>query len=156
MSLVILLAPMSLGASCSGTELAPEIINKRFFYNSNVSFGGIVSLEVIKGEREHLSKLSIIEKYNLSLKECVYNILQSGNIPMIIGGDHSLSLGTVSATSSYFKSDVGVISLDAQNVPEYSPTGNIHGMTFACAMCFGYKEFVLKNNVKVLSSDFIE
>jgi arginase len=63
--------------------------------------------------------------------------ISEGAMPLVLGGDHSLSIGTVSAVAGYFaKTDesIGVIWVDAHtdmNVPETTPSGNIHGMALA-------------------------
>ena len=63
--------------------------------------------------------------------------IAEGTIPLVLGGDHSLSIGTVSAVAGHYaKTDesIGVIWVDAHtdmNVPETSPSGNIHGMALA-------------------------
>jgi arginase len=63
--------------------------------------------------------------------------IAEGTIPLVLGGDHSLSIGTVSAVAGHYaKTDesIGVIWVDAHtdmNVPETTPSGNIHGMALA-------------------------
>ena len=63
--------------------------------------------------------------------------IAEGTIPLVLGGDHSLSIGTVSAVAGHYaKTDesIGVIWVDAHtdmNLPETTPTGNIHGMALA-------------------------
>jgi arginase len=67
----------------------------------------------------------------------VRRALDEGCLPLILGGDHSLSIGTVSAVSAHHRARgerVGVIWVDAHtdmNVPETTPSGNIHGMSLA-------------------------
>ena len=63
--------------------------------------------------------------------------MAEGTIPLVLGGDHSLSIGTVSAVANHFAKDdegIGVIWVDAHtdmNLPETTPSGNIHGMALA-------------------------
>lgn len=63
--------------------------------------------------------------------------LEQGAMPLILGGDHSISIGTVAALSDYHHrrdEKVGLIWVDAHtdmNTPEISPSGNIHGMSLA-------------------------
>lgn len=63
--------------------------------------------------------------------------LEEGSLPLELGGDHSLSIGTVSAVSGHFahgEESVGVVWVDAHtdmNVPETTPSGNVHGMSLA-------------------------
>ncbi len=74
--------------------------------------------------------------------------LQTGEIPVILGGDHSIAIGTFSGISSFFREqneEIGLIWFDAHadiNTPETSPSGNIHGMPFATLLGFGNDELV--------------
>lgn len=80
----------------------------------------------------------------VSLKE----ILGNGEIPIILGGDHSIAIGTFSAISSFFReqnSEIGLIWFDAHadiNTHETSPSGNIHGMPLAAILGYGNEELV--------------
>ncbi len=80
--------------------------------------------------------------------EAVKKSLQSGEIPVILGGDHSIAIGTFSGISSYFREqneEIGLIWFDAHadiNTPETSPSGNIHGMPFATLLGLGNDELV--------------
>ena len=72
--------------------------------------------------------------------------LENGEQPLVIGGDHSIAMGTVSGLSSYFKKKeqhVGLIWFDAHgdmNLPKTSPSGNIHGMPLAHLLGYGDKD----------------
>ena len=63
--------------------------------------------------------------------------MEANEVPLVIGGDHSIAMGTVAGVSSYFRDrhqSVGLIWFDAHgdmNVPGSSPSGNIHGMPLA-------------------------
>jgi len=78
----------------------------------------------------------------------VKKILQAGEIPVILGGDHSVAIGTFSGVSSYFheqNEEIGLIWFDAHadiNTPETSPSGNIHGMPLATILGLGNDELV--------------
>ena len=78
----------------------------------------------------------------------VKKILESNEIPIILGGDHSIAIGTFSGISSFFreqKEEIGLIWFDAHadiNTPETSPSGNIHGMPFATILGYGNDELV--------------
>lgn len=78
---------------------------------------------------------------NTTLAQQVYSSLTSHSFPFVVGGDHSLGLGSISGASKYYNK-LAVIWVDAHgdiNTPETSPTGNIHGMPLAAAMGLGYK-----------------
>ena len=78
----------------------------------------------------------------------IKQILEDAAIPVILGGDHSIAIGTFSAISSYFKSqneEIGLIWFDAHadiNTHETSPSGNIHGMPLAALLGFGEPSLV--------------
>jgi len=63
--------------------------------------------------------------------------MEAGQVPLVIGGDHSIAMGTVSGVSAHFRAaaaEIGLIWVDAHgdmNVPDTSPSGNIHGMPLA-------------------------
>ena len=64
--------------------------------------------------------------------------LAKGSTPLVLGGDHSIAVGTVGGVSRFFRmrgEKVGLIWIDAHadmNTPESSPSGNVHGMPLAC------------------------
>jgi arginase len=76
----------------------------------------------------------------------VERALNDGKFPMVLGGDHSIAVGTVSGVSKYFHDrgeSIGLLWVDAHadmNTPESSPSGNIHGMPLACCAGFGPEE----------------
>lgn len=78
--------------------------------------------------------------------EWVVKTLEDGAFPLVLGGDHSIAVGTVSGVSEFFRrrqQRAGLIWLDAHgdfNTPETSPSGNIHGMALACLLGQGPKE----------------
>lgn len=73
---------------------------------------------------------------------------EEGVFPIVMGGDHSIAIGTIAGLSSYYKKmgkRLGVVWIDAHadmNTPETSPTGNIHGMPLAVNMGLGADELV--------------
>lgn len=78
----------------------------------------------------------------------VKKILQAGEFPLLIGGDHSTAAGTFSGISSYFhdqNEEIGLIWFDAHadmNTTESSPSGNMHGMPLAALLGIGDEQFV--------------
>ncbi len=86
-----------------------------------------------------LKYLNPIAEYNNNLADAVYNSISEGEIPFIVGGDHSLGMGSIAGASKYFK-EIAVIWVDAHadiNTEDTSPSGNIHGMPLAASMNFG-------------------
>ena len=70
----------------------------------------------------------------------------NGRVPLVLGGDHSIAIGTVSGMSRHFRKaglKLGLIWIDAHadmNTPETSPSGNVHGMPLACCIGLGPRE----------------
>lgn len=81
--------------------------------------------------------LPVVAAFARALEERTYRVAASGSLPLILGGDHALAMGSVSGMARY-AAEVGrplfVLWLDAHadfNSPETSPSGNIHGMPVA-------------------------
>lgn len=78
----------------------------------------------------------------------IKQILESGSFPVILGGDHSIAIGTFSAIASHFRAnegEIGLIWFDAHadiNTPETSTSGNIHGMPLAAILGHGAEQLI--------------
>jgi arginase len=91
---------------------------------------------------EKLKYLSEVTSVSLDLAERVSNIIQKGCFPLIFGGDHSISIGTIAGISQHYK-QLGVIWYDAHgdlNTEQTSPSGNIHGMPLAVGLGVGHPD----------------
>jgi arginase len=70
----------------------------------------------------------------------VAGALAAGSLPLVLGGDHSVAVGTVTGVARHFRARserIGLIWLDAHadmNTPDSSPSGNVHGMPLACIL----------------------
>lgn len=71
-------------------------------------------------------------------RDLVRQALEAGCLPLVLGGDHSLSIGTVAGVAQHYRErtgrPIGVLWVDAHtdmNTPETTPSGNIHGMSLA-------------------------
>jgi arginase len=87
--------------------------------------------------------------WNISIHEAVYAELQRVHLPILLGGDHSLAIGSISAVARHCR-DTGralrILWLDAHadcNTPGTSPSGNLHGMPVACLCGHGPAELSL-------------
>tara|TARA_R110002096_G_scaffold366725_2_gene560043 strand:- start:17 stop:895 length:879 start_codon:yes stop_codon:yes gene_type:complete len=82
------------------------------------------------------------------LRMRVRRALDQGDTPVVLGGDHSIAIGTVSGVSEHFREKgekIGLIWVDAHgdmNTPESSPSGNIHGMPLATVLGMGHPKLV--------------
>ena len=146
---------MDLGADRRGVDMGPSAVrvaglNERLQYlGYAVADAGNVAVrnpEMMKISDRQLKYLPEIALACQTLAEQVRAVLEAGAIPIVLGGDHSIAIGTVSGLSSFFREKnqrVGVIWFDAHgdmNTPETSPSGNIHGMPFAVILGNGAPE----------------
>jgi arginase len=87
--------------------------------------------------------LGAIEQVCQVVYDAAAEAVKDGEIPLFLGGDHSLAIGTIGGVSS--REPIGVIWIDAHgdaNSPETSPSGNIHGMPVATLLGKGFPELV--------------
>ena len=80
------------------------------------------------------------------LAALVETALEEGALPVILGGDHSIAVGSVAGLGSFYRKQhqtIGIVWLDAHtdsNTPETTPSGNIHGMPLAALLGYGARE----------------
>jgi arginase len=70
----------------------------------------------------------------IQIRERALAVLEAGNLPLLLGGEHSVAIGGVSAALTYTRGDLALLWIDAHadlNTPDHSPSGNIHGMPIA-------------------------
>lgn len=106
---------------------------------------------------------------NHQLYNAVYETLENGHMPIVLGGDHSIGAGSISAVSKFYEKEgpIGVIWIDAHgdwNNDETTETGNMHGMPYSavcgygpdCMVDFGQKPCYVKtaHAVQVAGHDF--
>lgn len=143
--------PLDLGASRRGTDAGPSALRIAGLGSRLQAMGYQVLLETdipVPAMETKLNKnggfykqeiLSVCDK----LATTTHNTLQAETFPLVIGGDHSIGMGTASGVASYYKQknqDIGLIWFDAHgdmNIPETSPSGNIHGMPLAHLLGYG-------------------
>ena len=142
-----------------------------------VEDAGNVDVAIAEQKHEgdpHAKYLSEITAICTKNAELVLDTLESGKIPIVLGGDHSVAAGTVAGVAEFYRRQnqkIGLMWIDAHtdiNTPESSPSGNVHGMPLA-ALCglgpselaniFGFSPKVHPENcvlVGVRDIDFIE
>jgi arginase len=87
--------------------------------------------------------LDAVVAWNRSVYEAVYAELQGGRAPVMLGGDHCLAIGSITAVARHCRETgkkLRVLWLDAHadfNTSQITPSGNIHGMPVACLCGFG-------------------
>jgi arginase len=138
--------PLDLGASRRGTDVGPSAMRIAGMGGQLRRLGYTVAREEDIPAPAMETQVSLNEKARYKdqiLEVCtelaheVKRHLEEDAFPLVLGGDHSIAMGTVAGVSSYFKDRnefLGLIWFDAHgdmNVPGVSPSGNIHGMPLA-------------------------
>lgn len=147
--------PMDLGASHRGVDMGPSAIRIAGLGHRLAELGHAVQdvgnvpvniPEVLTITNPRAKYLPEVAQANVELADRVERIVAEGAIPLVLGGDQSISIGTIAGVSSYFRSQrkkIGVIWFDAHadmNTPETTPSGNIHGMPYAVTLGMGPSE----------------
>lgn len=154
--------PWALGADRKGVELAPDYFRNAGIINlmSNVAgcydLGNVQSAIIEEGKHAadpEVKYLETVVDTTTQLRDKVASVIRQGYFPLIIGGDHSLGLGS-GAGAALACENLGVIWFDAHgdfNTEETSPSGNLHGMPCAALMgwCKSSLNDVAIKNVKV-------
>ncbi len=122
----------------------------------------VVRPRCVANEADKLKYLNEMLVSSENSAHAVKQILEDGAFPVILGGDHSVALGTFSGVSSFYKNtqeqEIGLLWLDAHadmNTPETSDSGNIHGMPLAALLGYGEPSLVnLENFAPKLNPKF--
>ncbi len=150
----ILGIPLDLGAENLGVDIGPNAIRYQNikekleasgFRVSDAGNISCVSREKLKVGNPKLKYLEEILRVSESSAKVVHDLIIKNKKVIALGGDHSMSLGTISGASVAKKGDIGLIYLDAHgdmNTDKTTVTGNIHGMHLASLMGFGDKRLV--------------
>ncbi|MBI0580967.1 arginase [Neobacillus cucumis] len=141
--------PMDLGQMRRGVDMGPSAIryagiNERLkpLFDEVHDLGDIPigRPEVVVDKESNLRNLDLVAEKNTLLAEKVDEVIESGSFPLVLGGDHSIAIGTLAGVAKHYK-NLGVIWYDAHgdlNTAETSPTGNIHGMPLAASLGLGH------------------
>jgi len=149
--------PMDLGGGRRGVDMGPsalriagleegiERLGLEFEDRGNVA---VPQPESRQPRDPHARFLFEIANCCRRLRSRVERVLEDGAFPIVVGGDHSIAIGTVAAISSFHHrrgESIGLIWFDAHgdmNTPDSSPSGNIHGMPCASILGHGAPELV--------------
>jgi arginase len=154
-SIGIVGAPLDLGAGRRGVDMGPSAIRIADLENRLEALGhrvedygdiDVMIAETQKVGNTHLRYKKPILQANKDLMKLVETVLSDGRMPLVLGGDHSIAIGSIAGSSNWHakKGDsLGLIWFDAHgdsNTPETTPSGNIHGMSLAISLGFGDPE----------------
>jgi arginase len=155
--------PMDLGASRRGVDMGPSALRVAGLQARLKQLGrqveDIGNISVRQPEEQHYGEknakyLDEIAETCKGLAETVRKALEAELLPLVLGGDHSIAVGTMAGVAGFFHKQskrVGMIWLDAHgdmNTPESSPSGNVHGMPLASIMGYGPPELTELAGVK--------
>ncbi len=144
-------APTDVGAADRGASMGPEALrvagllaalrgrDLEVLDRGNLNGPGNPWEPPVAGYR-HLPE---VVRWNELVHESVYRELGEGRLPILLGGDHCLAIGSLGAVARHCREQgrkLRVLWLDAHadfNTSELSPSGNVHGMPLACLCGFG-------------------
>ena len=144
MQIDIIGVPIDLGADRRGVDMGPSAIRYAQLHHKleamgyNVEDKGNIEVpiqETCSITDPNLKYIDCISPMGRRVAGAVATSIQAGRFPLVLGGDHSLSVGSIRGAARHKK--LGIIWVDAHadfNTPETTPSGNIHGMPLA-ALC---------------------
>jgi len=154
-SLSILGVPLGYGASMAGVDIGPAALRVARITQRIARLGysvrdlGDMRLERPQTLPEVDEKLKYVREISNACEQLaaeVEEILKAGQLPLVLGGDHSIAIGSFAGATAHYRKQnqtLGLIWFDAHadmNTPETTPSGNIHGMPLATLLGYGTPE----------------
>ncbi len=148
--------PTDVGAGTIGARMGPEALRVAGISQAITQFGIDVkdcgnlsgSANPWQGAVDGFRHLPEVIEWNQKLHDAMYAELKAGRMPIMLGGDHCLAMGSISAVARHCR-DLGkqlrVLWFDAHadfNTAALTPSGNIHGMPVACLCGHGHPDLV--------------
>ncbi|HEX3875925.1 MAG TPA: arginase [Bryobacteraceae bacterium] len=167
-------APLDLGQGRRGVDMGPSAVRVANLNARLASLGyeisdlGNVPVDQAEAAPEGHPRAKYLPQIAATctrLGQQVSEALSKNSMPLVLGGDHSVAVGSVSGVARFYRSrgeKIGLIWLDAHadmNTPESSPSGNVHGMPLACVAgigpaeltdVFGFKPKVAPENIVIV------
>lgn len=150
--------PLDLGAGRRGVDMGPSALRGAELHarvrdlGYDVADHGDMEVSIAETRDPGDPKLKYLKEIRhtcAALRDVVAGVLAEGRMPIVLGGDHSIAMGTIAGASRFQrdrnKKKIGLIWFDAHgdmNTPETSPSGNIHGMPLAVALGLGEESLV--------------
>lgn len=143
---------MDLGADRRGVDMGPSALRYSGLNQRLVELGcdvqdlGDISVTIPETQHygdSHAKYLREIADACRHLAQMVLDVCEAGRTPLVLGGDHSIAVGTVSGMSEAYRRrnrKLGLLWFDAHadmNTPDISPSGNVHGMPLAAILGYG-------------------
>lgn len=154
-SVAILGVPLDLGSGRRGTDMGPSAVRIAGLHQQIERLGiaweelgdlEVPAVETLRAEDPAAKFLPEIARACRQSHRLVLRALARGQVPVVLGGDHSAAVGTISGVAQHFrrrKASVGLLWVDAHgdmNTPDSSPSGNVHGMPLAAVLGMGPRE----------------
>lgn len=152
-------SPMDLGADRRGVDMGPSVVRIAGLSQKINALGyevedlGNIHVKLAETLSNGFEKSNCHAKYLPEIAEAsellasgVIQILETDSLPVILGGDHSIAIGSVAGLAKFYRQTnqrLGIVWIDAHldsNTPETSLSGNIHGMPLAILLGHGPKE----------------
>ncbi len=152
MRIRLLDVPLDFGANLRGVDLGPTALRRAGLKETLSAMGHeleedplLVPIPIAEHRESGDPQVRFLEpvaEVCLSLAARVEAACQEGAFPLVLGGDHSLAIGSLAGLKAFYgQKPWGVIWIDAHadfNTPETSPSGNIHGMSLAASCGWGH------------------
>lgn len=144
--------PMDLGSGRRGVDMGPSAIRIAGLADRLKELGhkivddGDIDIKIMEELRigdVRARYLKEISRASTILSRHTEGIMNKGHFPLILGGDHSVAVGSISGVAAFARKKrkkLGILWVDAHgdmNTPATSPSGNVHGMPLACLLGYG-------------------
>lgn len=152
--LQIIGVPSDLGQGRRGVDMGPSAIRYAGLSGKLQGLGykvkdlGNINVPTpemrVQTDGDRLRYLHEVTEVSKALSGIVSNVVTEGHLPIILGGDHSIAIGSLAGMAQHSK-NYGVIWFDAHgdmNTADSTPSGNIHGMPLAVSLGYGHDDLV--------------
>lgn len=158
MQISLIGVPIDFGQMRRGVDMGPSAIRYAGAVERLESIGhsvideGDIYVQNVADLEIHpkLRNLGAVVEASERLADRVGKVIEKKNFPLVLGGDHSIAIGTLAGLAKHYN-NLGVIWYDAHadmNTEETSPSGNIHGMPLAVAMGLGHEKLTSIGGMK--------
>jgi arginase len=146
-------AALDLGSGRRGVDMGPSAIRYAGIEERLAGLGyscldwGNVETAVVEATDVHDERARYLPEIKAAcarVARLVMLALEQAHMPLVLGGDHSIALGTLGGLAQAYGTTGGVLWIDAHgdlNTPESSPSGNVHGMPLAAALGLAGERF---------------
>lgn len=150
-------APLDLGAGHRGVDAGPSAFRIAGLVKALETMGfpvvdeGNIAVQIPESIPQGNSNAKFLKEIAHACESQrikILEVLQANRFPLVLGGDHSIAIGTIAGISEYYRAqdqEIGVIWVDAHadmNTPDTTESGNIHGMPLSACLGMGAEELI--------------